>query len=245
MKELVKHLSILKRQGVIRAWHDRQIGGGHEWAGEIDSHLNSAQVILLLISSDFLASDYCYDLEMMRAMERHEMREARVVPVILRPVDWKGSLFSKLQGFPKDGKPVTSWTSRDEAFLDIARGIRSVVEELTIPEKQGVSDTISKPKGATDQVLTQPSKSSTQPRQGVTMNQNNSGNSRAQQVLVQDGTAYIGGEIHVNQGGFYQPNWKVNTVNQAQGDINITNESDRQEKVEDSGKGLEDTQSQQ
>jgi hypothetical protein len=87
--------------------------------------------------------------------------------------------------------------------------------------------------------------SSVQRSQGVTMNQNNSGKSKGQQVVVQGGTAYVGGEIHLIQGGFYQPNWKVNTVNQAQGDIHIANEGDRPEKAEDGAKGLEDTEAQQ
>ncbi len=127
---LEKHLSILKRQGVITAWHDRKIGAGREWEGQIDEHLNTARVILLLISADFLASDYCYDVEVKRAMERHEAREARVIPVVLRAVDWKGAPFRKLQALPKDARPVTSWPNRDEAFADVAKGIRAAVEEL-------------------------------------------------------------------------------------------------------------------
>lgn len=126
---LEKHLAILKRQGVITEWHDRGIGAGHEWAGEIHAHLNAAQIILLLISADFLASDYCYDVELKRAMERHEAGEARVIPIILRPVDWRGAPFSKLQSLPTDGKPVTSWANQDEAFLNIVQGIRAAVEE--------------------------------------------------------------------------------------------------------------------
>jgi hypothetical protein len=131
--ELEKHLSILKRQGVITGWHDRRIGAGKEWKGEIDTHLNTAHVILLLISADFLASDYCYDVEMKRAMERHEAGEARVIPVILRPVDWEGAPFGKLQALPTDAKPVTEWPNRDKAFWDVARRIRAAVEELASP----------------------------------------------------------------------------------------------------------------
>lgn len=129
-EELERHLSILKHQGVITAWHDRKIGAGTEWAGQIDTHLNTAHVILLLISSDFLASKYCYDVEMRRAMERHEAGEARVIPIILRPVSWKGAPFAKLQALPKDAQPVTSWSNRDEAFVSVAEGIRGAVEEL-------------------------------------------------------------------------------------------------------------------
>jgi internalin A len=75
-KKLETHLSLLKRRGVIGAWQDRRIGAGQEWAGEIDKHLNRAAVILLLVSPDFLASDYCYDLEMKRALERHSAGDA-------------------------------------------------------------------------------------------------------------------------------------------------------------------------
>jgi len=128
--EMAKHLSILKRQGVITEWYDRDIGAGTEWAQEIDTHLNSAQVILLLISPDFIASDYCFDLEMGRAMERHEAGEACVIPVILRPVDWSGAPFGKLQAFPKNAKPVTTWANRDEAFTNVAQGIRKAVERM-------------------------------------------------------------------------------------------------------------------
>lgn len=130
--QLEIQLSLLKREGLITSWYDHKITAGYEWASKIDEHLNSAQIILLLISPDFMASDYCYDKEMQRALERHEAREARVIPIILRPVDWKKAPFGKLKALPIDGKPVTKWTDSDSAFYDIALGIRKVVEELTI-----------------------------------------------------------------------------------------------------------------
>jgi len=130
--ELERQLTVLKRQGVITAWHDRKITAGEEWKGEIDAHLATARIILLLVSADFLASDYCYDIEMKRALERHEAREARVIPVILRAVDnWQDAPFGKLQALPTDGKAVTSWPNQDEAFADVARGIRVALNELT------------------------------------------------------------------------------------------------------------------
>lgn len=128
--ELEKHLSTLKRSGIISGWHDRRISGGTEWEGKIDDHLNRADMILLLVSADFIASDYCYDKEMKRAIERHGRGEARVIPVVLRPCDWEGAPFAKYQGFPKDMKPVTSWTSQDEALKDVAVGIRRVADAL-------------------------------------------------------------------------------------------------------------------
>jgi hypothetical protein len=94
-------------------------------------HLQSAGIILLLVSSSFLNSDYFYFQEMGRALERHDKKEAVVIPVIVRPCDWKTGSFARLQVLPKDGKAVTSWTNRDEAWTDVAMGIRRAVEELT------------------------------------------------------------------------------------------------------------------
>jgi len=128
--ELETHLSILKRRGIISCWHDRRISAGTEWDDKIDDHLNRADIILLLVSADFIASDYCYEKEMTRALERHDLKEARVIPVILRACDWNFALFSKLQALPKDGNPVVSWSNRDEAFKDVSVGIRRVAEEL-------------------------------------------------------------------------------------------------------------------
>lgn len=130
--ELEKHLSILKQQGFVTEWHDRNISAGTEWAREIDSHLEAAQIILLLISPDFLASQYCYGIEMTRAMERHNTGKAWVIPIILRPIDWKGAPFGKLQMLPTDAQPITSWSDRDAAFVSVAIGIRKTVEKLSI-----------------------------------------------------------------------------------------------------------------
>ena len=133
-QSLLKHLSQLRREGV-HGWYDRQIAAGTEWAGRIDEHLNSADLILLLISKDFLDSQYCYDVEMARALELHEQKQARVVPVILRPCDWKNSPFSKLNALPQSGKPVVDWKTRDHAFLNVVEGLRLVVAELRTRER--------------------------------------------------------------------------------------------------------------
>jgi hypothetical protein len=126
-EQLEKHLRMLRRQGLISEWYDRQIVAGEKWSKQLNEHLETASVILLLISSDFLASDYCYDLEMQRALERHERGEAQVIPIILRPCDWKKTPFAPLQALPRDGKPVTEWSNIDSAFLDIAQGIRRAI----------------------------------------------------------------------------------------------------------------------
>jgi len=128
--ELETHLSLLKRQGIIASWHDQNISAGAEWAQEIDTYLNTADIILLLVTANFMASEYCYSIEMMRAMERHKTGEARVIPIILRPVDWKNSPFGQLKALPTDGKPVTTWPNQDEAFLNIATGIRKAVQSM-------------------------------------------------------------------------------------------------------------------
>ncbi len=125
--ELEVHLAMLKRQGSLEAWHDRCILGGDDFASEISAHLEAAQIILLLVSPDFLASRYCYDIELARALERHADGSARVIPIILRPCDWQAASFAHLQATPKDAKPVTKWPDRDEAFLDVVKTIRSAL----------------------------------------------------------------------------------------------------------------------
>jgi hypothetical protein len=128
--QMANHLANLQHQGVIEKWHDRKIPPGNEWGGQIETRLNTADIILLLISADFMASDYCYTIEMQRAVERHDRGEACVIPVILRPCDWKGAPFSKLQALPKDALPVTRWQDRDEAFVNIVEGIRVAIGEI-------------------------------------------------------------------------------------------------------------------
>ncbi len=128
--ELVKHLSILQRQGVIAGWHDRLIAPGSEWSREIDRHLASADIILLLVSSDFLFSDYCWGVEIAKALQRHEAGEACVIPVVLRYVDWHDAPIAKLQALPKNAKPIKSWPDQDEAFTNVAEGIRAAVKQI-------------------------------------------------------------------------------------------------------------------
>jgi hypothetical protein len=129
-KKLGKHLSVLERQGLISTWHDRMIMAGTEWEGLIDSHLDESRVILLLISSDFVDSKYCYDVEMKRALERHERGDALVIPVILRPVSMSGTVFAKLQVLPKDARAATDWPKLDSAFVDITEGVKTALRNL-------------------------------------------------------------------------------------------------------------------
>jgi hypothetical protein len=143
LHKLKIQLKPLLREGLVNLWHDRDISAGKEWKHEIDEHLNTAQIILLLVSPDFIDSDYCYSIEMERAIERHEQGEPRAIPIILRPTDWYNTSLRKLQALPKNGKPITLWANRDQALLDAARGIRKAVGEMN---KQILDNTLPIPK---------------------------------------------------------------------------------------------------
>jgi TPR repeat protein len=121
------HLRSLQREGLISAWHDRRIDAGSEWAKEIDAHLKKADIIILIVSVDFLASNYCMDVELPYALKKKKAGMADVIPVIARPVDWSRASFAKLQVLPRAGKPIATWPNRDEAFKSVAAGIYDVV----------------------------------------------------------------------------------------------------------------------
>jgi hypothetical protein len=125
--QLEKHLTMLKRQGFIETWHDRRITAGEPIDRAISSNLETAEIVLLLVSPDFLASDYCYEREMSRAIERHKLGSSTVIPVILRACDWHDSPFGGLLAAPKDGKPVTQWSDIDSAFLDVTMAIKTAL----------------------------------------------------------------------------------------------------------------------
>ena len=131
--QLEKQLAMLKHQGVIDTWHDRAIGAGQDFSQSIDDHINRDEIILLLVSPDFIASNYCYNIEMKRALERHEAGDAIVIPVILRACDWHPSPFGRLLATPRDGKPVTQWPDRDEAFLQVAKAVREAAGRWKAP----------------------------------------------------------------------------------------------------------------
>lgn len=126
--ELEAHLALLKHEGLVEAWHDRRIVAGDVVDDAIFSQLEAADVILLLVSSDFINSPYCYSREMARAMERHHAGQARVIPVILRHCDWHRAPFGQLLAAPRDGRPIASWPDRDEALADVAKQVRQAVE---------------------------------------------------------------------------------------------------------------------
>jgi TIR domain-containing protein len=121
--ELGKFLATFRAQGICEDWYDGDIRPGDEWEADIKEKLSTADIILLLISADFLASPYIRSIELSEAMRRHSKKEARVIPIMLRPCVFKGEVFSKLQGLPSEMKPVTTWTSQDEAWTDVVSGL--------------------------------------------------------------------------------------------------------------------------
>ena len=136
--QLETHLTLLKRKGIIDAWHDRMIVPGQTWDQEIKSELEEADIILFLVSSDFLASDYCYDVEVKRAIELYDQNKNILIPIILRECDWEGAPFDKIQGLPTDMKPVVSrhWHNIDEAFNNITQGLKKAVNQIKNKRKK-------------------------------------------------------------------------------------------------------------
>jgi SAM-dependent methyltransferase len=128
--QLEGHLSVMKRTNLVADWHDRLIVPGSDWVEEIDERLDKAEIILLLISADFLASDYCVGVEMQAALRRHSEGRSRVIPVIVRPCDWQSAGLAHLEVLPPNGRPIVSWKDRDEAFAQVALGIRRAVDRF-------------------------------------------------------------------------------------------------------------------
>ena len=128
--DLEDHLSMLRRKDIISVWHDRKILPGDEWKGKINEHLDNADIVLFLISPSFLASDYCYDIEVKQAMENKVADKCQIISIIIRPCDWQDCDFSQFQTVPKDGKPISKWDDKDEAWLDSISGIKRQIAEF-------------------------------------------------------------------------------------------------------------------
>ncbi len=128
--ELLTYLKLLERRGVIETWHDRKIMPGTNWHHEIDANIERADIILLLVSADFVASDYCYDVEVKRALERADKQDVRLIPIIIRDVDWSSTPFAKFHSLPHNGRAITRWPERDSAWRDVIEGIEKAAEEV-------------------------------------------------------------------------------------------------------------------
>ncbi len=130
LKFLSNHLATLKRNGIIEEWSDKKITAGKEWENKIDENLKSSNIIIFLISSDFIASDYCVDIEAKEALLMHKTKKATVIPIIIRHCDWK-SLFGEIQALPEKSKPISSWSDKDEAWLNVVNGIKKSIKSIT------------------------------------------------------------------------------------------------------------------
>jgi hypothetical protein len=139
-QELSAHLSPLRQQGLIAEWTDRKIGAGSEWKDEISSNLSRADLIVLMISADFINSDYCYGVEFAHAQSKHAEGIARVIPVIARPCRWQAIPLANLQVLPAGGKPITRWGDRDSAYLSVVQGIENVARSLLASSEGLVTD---------------------------------------------------------------------------------------------------------
>lgn len=124
---LIEHMSSLKRSGLIEEWNDRKIEAGKNWKNEISDNLQSATIILFLISASFLDSDYSIEIEAKTALEMHSEGRALLIPIVIRPIYWEHSEFYKLQALPKDAKAVATWENEDEAWLDVIQGLNKSI----------------------------------------------------------------------------------------------------------------------
>lgn len=130
-ESLDEHLCLMQRTGLVEIWHDRKIVPGQEWDKQIDVRLEQADVIIFLISSSFISSEYCYDIEVKKAIELHVQKKAVLIPVIVRACDWHEAPFGKFQGLPKDAKPIAKWEDVDTAWLDVVQGLKQTVKKFT------------------------------------------------------------------------------------------------------------------
>lgn len=141
--ELVKRLTVLERQGLLAPWHDQCIVAGDDWKQRIEEETERADIVLLLVSPDFLHSSYCFDVEMKRALERHQASAARVIPIIARYCNWQDTPLGALQALPRDGKPIKSWLDNDEAWFDVIENLRKIALSIRsrdrFPENKGLS----------------------------------------------------------------------------------------------------------
>ena len=140
LERLHTHLAVLRRDGRIDEWFDREILAGGEIDAEVGERLESSGLFLMLVSPDFLASDYCVEREMERALERHRSNDARVVPIIVEPCDWASTPLRDLKALPRDGKPVSDWTNENNAYLEVVQELRRVLEVEGVPGAAEQSD---------------------------------------------------------------------------------------------------------
>jgi hypothetical protein len=141
LERLHVHMAVLKRDGKISSWYDKEILAGGNLDANISSTLNDSDIFLAIVSPDYLNSQYCYEKEFQEALKMQERSEIIIVPIIAEPCDWKSSPFGKMKAIPKDGKPISEWTNENNAYLNIIDELRRLLDAKQFPGKQS---TISK-----------------------------------------------------------------------------------------------------
>ncbi len=136
LNEFIVHLSGLERNDKIELWTDQEIVASTVWEKELKNRLESADIIIFLVSPDFIASDYIYDVEISKAIERHNKGEVAIVPVIIRPCDYSSTPLTKFQALPKNAEPISSWKLRDEAWMDVVNGLKRTIDAIGAPSHQ-------------------------------------------------------------------------------------------------------------
>jgi len=134
-ERLRDHLAPLKQRELISDWYDRKIEPGEDWSETINEQLNGCKLVLLLLSPSFFASEYCMGVEVKQALVLHDNGEARVIPILLRDVEWAGTSLARLQALPPNARPVVRWRDRDQALREVARGIGQAAEVVGRIEK--------------------------------------------------------------------------------------------------------------
>jgi hypothetical protein len=135
--QLHGHFELARRQGLLIHHSDRDIDAGTPWRGVVDEYLESADIILLLISRHFFESDHAYDTEMKRALERHQNGEATVIPVILRLCVWTNAPFAALQALPPGGKPITTFSDREKGFSQVVEAVEKIARDIQTRKTEG------------------------------------------------------------------------------------------------------------
>lgn len=137
LERLHTHMAILKRDGKIVSWYDKNILAGDDLDSSIKDALNDSNIFLAIISPDYLNSNYCYEKEFKVALEMQNSGEILIIPIIAEPCDWKSSPFGKMKAIPKDGKPIKEWTNQNNAFLNIIDELRHLLEAKQFSNRKG------------------------------------------------------------------------------------------------------------
>lgn len=146
LERLHVHLAGMRRERLISEWYDREILAGDDIDNQISEQLESADIFLLLVSPDFIASDYCVERELARALERHDQGNARVIPIIVEPCDWASmDRLRRLKALPRDGAPISEFANENTAFVDITQELRRILDSTHPQQVNATSNAMHEP----------------------------------------------------------------------------------------------------